>query len=229
MPRQSCAFLPQKVTFPDQLTGREVVEFYGALRGGDAPRIDAALRHASLNGSSHRAVGTYSGGMVQRLGLAVTMAADAPVLLLDEPTAALDPDGLAAFYALVEQHRAHGRTVLFSSHQMGDVERLADRFAILVGGKLVAILTSQDLAERLADRGVMRVAVEHMPADVLTRVQLVAPGAVVHAGQLVVPGPARIRPAVLECLRTSGVEIRGLTADEGRLDMLYRELVGGGS
>ena len=76
--------------------------------------------------------------MVQRLGLAVAMLPEAPVFLLDEPTAALDPDGLCAFYGLVEHAREDGRAVLFTSHQLGDVERLADRFAVLVGGRLVA-------------------------------------------------------------------------------------------
>ena len=105
-------------------------------------RSREVLRFASLNGAGERAVGTYSGGMVQRLGLAVALLPRAPVLLLDEPTAALDPDGLCAFYGLVEHAQEDGRTVLFTSHQLGDVERLADRFAVLVAGRLVASLSA---------------------------------------------------------------------------------------
>ena len=93
-----------------------------------------------------RPVGTYSGGMTQRLGLAVASLVETGVLLLDEPTAALDPHGLAAFYALVEARRRSGQSVLFTSHQLGDVERLADRAAVLVGGRLVAVLTRAELA-----------------------------------------------------------------------------------
>ena len=79
-----------------------------------------------------------------------------PCFLLDEPTAALDPDGLCAFYGLVERAREDGRAVLFTSHQLGDAERLADRFAVLVGGRLVATLTARELKDRLSERGVMR-------------------------------------------------------------------------
>jgi Cu-processing system ATP-binding protein len=132
--RSLISFLPQRVAFPDALTGREVVEFYRQLRGVAAARTQEALRFASLNGASNRAVATYSGGMAQRLGLAVAILPEAPVLLLDEPTAALDPDGLTAFYALVDDRKRAGGTVLFTSHHLGDTERLADRFGILVDG-----------------------------------------------------------------------------------------------
>ena len=94
--RQALSFLPQRVSFPEALTGKEVLEFYRRLRGVPAPRVDEVLKFASLNGAGSKAVGLYSGGMVQLLGLAVAMLPDAPVLLLDEPTAALDPDGLCA-------------------------------------------------------------------------------------------------------------------------------------
>jgi Cu-processing system ATP-binding protein len=134
--RAAVSFLPQRVAFPDSLTGREVVEFYRRLRGVQPARTEEALRFASLNGAGARAVGTYSGGMVQRLGLAVAILPQAPILLLDEPTAALDPDGLCAFYGLIEQRRRDDQTVFFTSHQLGDVERLADRFAVLVNGRL---------------------------------------------------------------------------------------------
>lgn len=154
--RRAASFLPQRVAFPETLTGREVVEFYSALRETGSERADAVLRMAALNGSSGRPVGTYSGGMVQRLGLAVAMLADAPVLLLDEPTAALDPEGLETFYGLVEQLKARGRTVLFTSHQLGDVEQLADRIAVIVEGRLAAVMTRQELEERMPERQTLR-------------------------------------------------------------------------
>jgi Cu-processing system ATP-binding protein len=224
--REMLSFLPQRVSFPDSLSGREVVEFYRALRGTAAERTDDVLKFASLNGAGHRAVGTYSGGMVQRLGLAVAMLPDAPLLLLDEPTAALDPDGLCAFYGLTIRRRAEGKTVFFTSHHLGDVERLADRFAVLVEGRLVALLTERELAERLADRGVMRLRFASRPAGLLERVRSLAPRVVWSGEELIVPGPAATRPAVLDRVREAGAEIRGLTAEEGRLDELYRELVG---
>jgi Cu-processing system ATP-binding protein len=227
--RRACSYLPQKVTFPEALTGREVVEFYRALRDAPAEGTDRVLRFASLNGASGRAVGTYSGGMVQRLGLAVAMLPEAPVLLLDEPTAALDPDGLCAFYGLVERRKQEGKTIFFTSHQLGDVERLADRFAVLIGGRLVASFAQRELAERLADRGVMRVRLAACPPDLVARVRTLAPDALWVAAQsdLIVPGPATLRPAVLDLVRAAGAEIRGLTAEEGRLDAFYRDLVEG--
>jgi Cu-processing system ATP-binding protein len=219
------SFLPQRTAFPESLTGREVVEFYRSLRRVKAGRTDVVLKFAALNGSASRPVSTYSGGMLQRLGLAVAMLPEAPVLLLDEPTAALDPDGTCAFYGLLEAHRQSGATVLFSSHQMGDVERLADRYAVLVGGRLVADLSQRDLSARLADRGVMRVRLGPLDDALLARVRERAPKAVWAHDELIVPGAASDRPAILDIVRSGGGEILGLTAEEGRLDALYRELV----
>jgi len=223
--RDVLSFLPQKVAFPDALTGAEVVEFYRKLRGAPAERVPKVLRFASLNGAGERAVGTYSGGMVQRLGLAVALLAEAPVFLLDEPTAALDPDGLCAFYGVVERARQDGRAVLFTSHHLGDVERLADRFAVLVGGRLAASLTATELKDRLSERGVLRLRVGTRPDALLSTVKAIAPAATWAGEELVVPGPATMRPRVLDAVRALGVEVRGLTAEEGRLDVLYRELV----
>jgi Cu-processing system ATP-binding protein len=219
------SYLPQKVSFPDALTGSEVVEFYRELRGAPLDRIPKVLHFASLNGAGGRPVATYSGGMVQRLGLAVAMLPEAPVFLLDEPTAALDPDGLCAFYGLVERARRDGRAVLFTSHQLGDVERLADRFAVLVGGRLVASLTAAELKDRLSERGRMRLRLASRPEGLLAAVRALAPEATWAGDELVVPGPSALRPRVLDVVRGLGVEIRGLLAEEGRLDALYRELV----
>jgi len=117
--RRVLSFLPQKVAFPDLLTGREVVEFYRHLRGVDPARTDEVLRVAALNGAAGRQVGTYSGGMTQRLGLAVAALPEAPVLLLDEPTSSLDLGAQLDIAALlVELNRARGVTVVVSTHDL---------------------------------------------------------------------------------------------------------------
>jgi Cu-processing system ATP-binding protein len=225
--RALLSFLPQRVAFPEALTGREVVDFYRRLRGVDPVQADAALKLASLNGASTRSVGTYSGGMVQRLGLAVALLPASPVLLLDEPTAALDPDGLQAFYAVVERRKSAGQTVFFTSHQLGDAERLADRFAVLVDGRLAALLTATELTDRLASRGVLRLRLRNAPESIVAAVARFAPDSTLVGDELLAPGAANVRPAIIDCVRASGAEIVGLTAEEGRLDAFYRDLVGG--
>ena len=223
--RRICSFLPQRVSFPEALTGRDVVEFYRRLRGAPVDATDRVLRFASLNGSSGRAVGSYSGGMLQRLGLAVAMVPDADILLLDEPTAALDPEGLFALYELIERRRGAGGTIFFSSHQLGDVERLADSVAVLVKGRLVAMMSERELSAQLADRGVMRVALRARVDGLIERVHAVSPRAHWRESDVIVPGPSTARAAALEAIRSAGGEITGLTAEEGRLDELYRSLV----
>jgi Cu-processing system ATP-binding protein len=227
MARRLCSFLPQRVSFPDALTGREVVEFYRRLRGVPGEATDRVMAFASLNGAGKRAVGTYSGGMTQRLGLAVAMLPEADVLLLDEPTAALDPAGLSAFYELIERRHRTERTVFFSSHQMGDVERLADLIVVLIEGKLSATLTGDELAARLAERGVLRVRLPDLSEEMLTRVREVAPDTTTEIGGLLIAGPTVMRLAALDALRAAGGHIESLSAQEGRLDEFYRSLVGG--
>ena len=205
--RRALSFLPQRVAFPETLTGREVVEFYRRLRGAAPDRAASVMRFASLNGAGERAVATYSGGMVQRLGLAVAMLPDAGALLLDEPTAALDPEGLAAFYALVAERRDAGRSVLFTSHQIADVDRLADRVLIVARGRLAGAFTRDELRTWRDVNGLMRVRVAGETVERVVR------------------GSATARATALELLRAEGARIVGLTAEDGHLETLYADLV----
>lgn len=225
--RRLISFLPQRVSFPDSLTGGEIVGFFRQLRGASVEAAQEALRAASLNGAADRAVGTYSGGMTQRLGLAVAALPDARAFLLDEPTSSLDADGICAFYGLAERWRREGRAVLFTSHQLGDVERIADRVAILVEGRLVADLGQRELTDRLAARGVMRVRLDACPRGLVAALAALAPGTRWTGDEVIVPAPPSLRAAAIELVRASGAEIRGLTSEEGRLESLYRELVEG--
>jgi Cu-processing system ATP-binding protein len=220
--RAAISYLPQRVSFPDSLTGREVVDFYARLRGTKLSRTDEVLRFASLNGASHRPVGTYSGGMTQRLGLAVAALPEPEVLLLDEPTAALDPDGLCAFYGLAVQIRKENRSVVFTSHHLGDVEQLADRFGILVGGKLVALMTNRELAERLGRRAIMRVMIDR-PAETITPHLNVKTYAI--GNEVRVEVAPEMRLAALDAIRGAGAQIQSVVTEEMRLEALYRELI----
>lgn len=149
--RRFFSYLPQRVGFQDCLTAQEVLEFYCRLRKLPTARIETVLHGSefNFNGFCEKRVGELSGGMTQKLGLAVACLPDAPVLLLDEPTVSLDPAGAISFRKFLKELKAEGKTIVFTSHVLADVEQLADRVAILVDGKLVALESIENLRLRI--------------------------------------------------------------------------------
>lgn len=136
--RQLMSYLPQRVVFPENQTAREVMRFYCRLRRLPAGHAERALEMVRLLEVADKTVGDFSGGMIQRLGLAVVSMPDAPLLLLDEPTANLDPHGVKRFREFILNQKENGKTILFSTHLLQEAEQLADRVGIFVGGRLVA-------------------------------------------------------------------------------------------
>jgi len=132
------SYLPQRVVFPENQTAREILMFYCRVRKLPLERAADALEKARFNGFSDKPVGEFSGGMIQRLGLAVLSLADAPILVLDEPTANLDPHGVKRFREFILGQKEMGKTIIFSTHLLAEAEQLADRVGIFVGGRLVA-------------------------------------------------------------------------------------------
>jgi Cu-processing system ATP-binding protein len=143
------SYLPQRVDFHRCLTAGEVLRFYCRLRSVPLGRIDEVLHRSDFdfNGFAHKRVSELSGGMVQRLGLAVACLPDAPILMLDEPTVSLDPKGAVTFRRFLKRLKGEGKTIVFTSHMLADVVELADRVAVLVGGKLVALEPADELRE----------------------------------------------------------------------------------
>ncbi|WP_254765995.1 ABC transporter ATP-binding protein [Salinilacihabitans rarus] len=157
--RERVGFLPEHAGFPAAMTGREVLSVHARIRGvaGHEARIDEVLDVVGLTEAADRAVSGYSNGMGRRLGLAAALLSNPPVLVLDEPTAGLDPRGVAAFHEVVERiDRETDATVVLSSHALGEVERLCDEVAILQDGRLRARGTVDDLAAAAADRVTVR-------------------------------------------------------------------------
>jgi ABC-2 type transport system ATP-binding protein len=134
--RRHTAYLPGEARLFRRMNGHGVLDFFADLR--PACRRDAAAGVADRLGlDCSRQVARMSTGMRQKLALAVVMAIDAPLVILDEPTANLDPTARAEVLDLVSESRAAGRTVIFSSHVLSEVEALCDRVVILRAGRLV--------------------------------------------------------------------------------------------
>lgn len=133
--RASMAVLPDAPRYDRWLTGREVVELARALSPRSSRPAMEVLAEAGLGDAADRAVGGYSRGMLQRLGLAATVVSNPTVLLLDEPASALDPGGRRETLDLVRRLRG-GATVVFSSHVLADVQEVSDWIGILDGGRL---------------------------------------------------------------------------------------------
>jgi len=136
--RRRVGYLPESVSFYGQLSGREVLDYFGRLKGVGRAERTALLERVGIAPAADRRVRTYSKGMRQRLGLAQALLGQPRLLLLDEPTAGLDPTATREFYAMLDELRRQGTTVLLSSHVLPGIERHIDRAAILGGGRLLA-------------------------------------------------------------------------------------------
>ena len=147
--RARLGYLPQQLSFPEGCSAREVMRLYARLRGVAAAEIEMLLDRVGLLDAADRNADGFSGGMRQRLGLAISLLGRPRALVLDEPTAALDPGGSLLVRDLIESIRAEGTTVLLSSHDLAEVEALADRVAVFIAGRLVALGTPDDLAHAL--------------------------------------------------------------------------------
>jgi ABC-2 type transport system ATP-binding protein len=150
--RRDVGYLPESPFFYRHLTGRELVRFYGrmcAMPEAVLPlRVAEALEIVGLAEAADRRVGTYSKGMLQRVGLAQALVHDPRLLILDEPTAGVDPVGAAEISRLILKLKAQGKTVLLTSHLLGQIEDICDRVAILDRGRLILEGAVQDLVGR---------------------------------------------------------------------------------
>ena len=133
-------FLPEESYLYRYLNARETLDFYGRLFGLAGKvrkmRIEALLDMVGLKAVASRAVGTFSKGMARRIGLAQALINDPDLLILDEPTAGLDPIGTRQIKDLILQLKKRGKTILLCSHLLADVEDVCDRISILYGGKV---------------------------------------------------------------------------------------------
>ncbi|MCQ2391169.1 MAG: ABC transporter ATP-binding protein [Kiritimatiellae bacterium] len=137
--RRRIGYMPETAYYYPYLNARELLMFYGGMCGMDKAvirrRTDELLEAVDLTDAAKRPLKTYSKGMLQRAGIAQALLADPDLLVLDEPFTGLDPLARIHFRELLKRLRAAGKTIFFSSHELGETELLCDRVAIMKKGR----------------------------------------------------------------------------------------------
>ena len=150
--RQRIGYLPELTYYYKFLSAEELLRFYARIfkisRAETERRIDQVLKLVELEHARKRQIKTYSKGMQQRVGLAQALINDPDLLILDEPTSGLDPIGRMKVREIIQRLKTEGKTVFFSSHELGEVETVCDRVAILDQGRLKLEGRVSDLAEQ---------------------------------------------------------------------------------
>lgn len=162
--RQRVGVLPEGYSLYDRLTGREHVAFAVRMKDANDDPGDVLARVGLSQDDAARKVGGYSKGMTQRLALGMALIGDPDLLILDEPSSGLDPNGMSDVRSIVQDVAETGTTVFFSSHVLAQVEAVCDRVGILNDGQLVTVDTIEGLRSA---RGGSRliVSVDTVPQD----------------------------------------------------------------
>ncbi|MEO0293457.1 MAG: ABC transporter ATP-binding protein [candidate division WOR-3 bacterium] len=147
--RRKIGFLPENPSFYPHLTGRELLEFYAKLYGKKVSKkeIDNLLEMVGLSKSIGKRIHMYSKGMIQRIGFAQAIIGDPEFVILDEPLSALDPIGRRELKDLIVEINKQGKTILFSSHILPDVEAICSRVGIIFNGKMKKVGAIKEILE----------------------------------------------------------------------------------
>jgi len=219
-------YVPDAVGFYDDMTGRQNLRYTARLnRVPDdvaEGRIDDLLDEVGLGGRGDDRVGTYSRGMRQRLGLADALVKDPKVLILDEPTVAIDPVGVREILDLIRRLPERGVTVMLSSHLLEQVQSVCDRIGIFVAGRLAAQGTVAELAAQHG--GAYRIELRATSADAAQVCRSVAGvSEVTNEGELlVVDAAGDVRTEIGRALAERGIWIEHLAVRTEQLDEIYR-------
>jgi ABC-2 type transport system ATP-binding protein len=226
-------YLPDEVGFYEDMTARQNLRYTAELnripRRDAADRIDAVLDDVGLAAVAEQRVGEFSRGMRQRLGLADALLKEPSILVLDEPTVNIDPEGVREMLLMVERLRTdQGVTIVLSSHLLHQVQQVCDRIGIFVAGRLVACGTIDELADGIEDRWVFTVGVAGIddPVELLSSVPGVRSVTRVDRRWHVI-GDTDVRLELHDAVIAEGGRFTHLSRDAADLDAIYHTYFGG--
>ncbi|WP_433730320.1 ABC transporter ATP-binding protein [Nocardia sp. CA-129566] len=207
--------------FYPYLTGRDNLRVLAKYRGLDGTAVAEALERVGLANRADDKFRTYSLGMKQRLGVGAALLGRPDLLILDEPTNGLDPQGMAEMRELITTLAGDGHTVLLSSHMLSEVQEICDRVGVISGGKL---LTESTVAEL---RGAASLLLRAEPLEVAfpaVRRVVGERSALLTAGGIRIEAGAAAAPAVARAVVESGADLLELRTDEKSLEEVFFEM-----
>lgn len=163
--RAQLGYVPQRLALYDEMSSIGLLRFVARLRRAPQGEPEERLERVGLGEHAGKAVGALSGGMRQRLALAAALIGDPPLLILDEPTASLDAHARADVLGLLAALRADGKTLLVTSHRIGEVRAVADRAIVLEHGRARVDCPAHALEAEIAPLSILRLALEREVLD----------------------------------------------------------------
>jgi ABC-2 type transport system ATP-binding protein len=234
--RHTIGLTGQYAALDELLTGRENLEMMGRLYHlGKAKSIERAtelLKQFDLVEAAGRAVKTYSGGMRRRLDLAASLVATPPVIFLDEPTTGLDPRSRLTMWAVIEELKKKGATILLTTQYLEEADKLADKIAVLDKGKIIALGTAAELKARVGNERT-EIVIER-PVD-FDRAQALFAAANVTTDEqrrsISVPTDGSVKAVknILDTLSAENIEIDTMSVHKPTLDDVFLQLTGHGA
>lgn len=223
------SYLPESPYFYEHMSVREILRFYANLfrleKKVREERINELLLSVGLAEAADKALRHYSKGMLQRVGIAQALLNNPDLVFLDEPTSGLDPIAHADICNMILDLRAQGKTVFVSSHQLGDIETIANRVAILVAGKMAMM---GDVKELLTTKQIEIIA-DKVETDTAEKIKPMVDECELHAGRLTayVEGEETLK-AVADLLIKSGASLVSINPRRRTLEKLFVDTVRGG-
>lgn len=218
-------YVPQEPEFYDMKT-REILLFFGSLRRVEKERIDEVLNLTGLKEHESKSTSELSGGMRQRLSFAIALLSAPSVLILDEPTSNLDAQARTDFLNLVSSYKNEGKTVLFSSHRLDEVDILADRALFMRDGKVILEARPENLGEILGLKVKINLVIPERNIDEALSLLLEEGfGGVTRNGRglnIKIESGRRIAP--LRKLIESNIPLDGFTIDEPSMEGLIAQI-----
>ncbi len=225
-------YLPDNVAFYNDMTGRENLRFIGGMNGlvgkRCEERIDMLLKRVGMTDAADKKVKAYSKGMRQRLGIADVLMKDPKVVILDEPTLGIDPEGMHELLGLiVELSKKDRRTVLISSHQLYQIQQICDRVGIFVKGKLIACGSIEELNKAVQNRETMSIEFMAQPDDKALekaiRSVLGVEDVIKEQGMYIVRARGDVRNALSLAAVEKGYALQHIRQHGTDLDDVYRQ------
>ena len=221
-------YLPERPRYHTQFTGREYLGTLGQLsdlRGEKLhQRVEAVLELVGIQEAADRRIGTYSKGMLQRLGIAQAVLHEPDLLVVDEPASGLDPGGQRDMAELLRRVQAAGHTIFLCTHQLTEVARLCDRVGVLTQGRLDRVVGLEELR---AQGHSVTVHVRDLPAETATALRELSEAVRCTRTEVVLfPVTDALQAEVLRTLLRDGVAITSVIPEADALEQFYLQAVG---